>query len=305
MVSIIIPSFNQGQFIEETIRSLILQEYENLEIIVIDGGSDDSTLDVIKKYERWLAYWVSEKDSGQANAINKGLAIARGEIVKWINSDDLLLPGALMELSRNYLKNKDKFFISPVEHFLDGSDKCRTFEPKNISRETLVEFWSGKISWNDPGTFYTREVFNTVGIIDESYRYAFDYDFILRVTEHFEPVYLKKTTARFRVHSHSKTISEGDKFIYEQAKVSQKHWAELKQVDRLGFERYFAVTMFRNGISSLRHNPSAAVPYFLQGFKTNIFLSTWWLIRWALKMVRARVKIGDKNSNDWSGFGVK
>jgi glycosyltransferase involved in cell wall biosynthesis len=304
LISIIIPSFNQGGFIEETIRSIIFQRYKNVEIIVIDGGSSDNSLDVIKKYERWLTYWVSERDSGQANAINKGLAVARGEIIKWLNSDDLLLPGALNELAKSYAANKKCFFVSPVEHFLDGTDKRRVFEPKNVSHEKLVEFWSGEVIWNDPGTFYTREVIDTVGGIDESYRYSFDYDFVLRATEHFQASYLKKATARFRVHQRSKTISEGSKFIYETASVSRKHWGEMEEVDRRGFERYFAVTMFRSGVSSLRR-PRAALSYFSQGYKTNKLLSPWWLALWALKVLRSRLRIEGKGPDRWSGFGMK
>lgn len=91
-ISIVTPSFNQGQYIEETIRSILLQGYPNLEYIVIDGGSTDGAVDVIRKYEKWLTYWVSEPDKGQADAINKGLERCTGEIFNWINSDDILLP---------------------------------------------------------------------------------------------------------------------------------------------------------------------------------------------------------------------
>src|SRR6185312_15779847 len=92
-VSIVTPSYNQGQFIEETIRSVLLQGYSNLEYIVIDGGSTDNTVEIIKRYEPWLSYWVSEPDAGQTNAINKGFAVATGEIFGFINSDDLLVQG--------------------------------------------------------------------------------------------------------------------------------------------------------------------------------------------------------------------
>jgi glycosyltransferase involved in cell wall biosynthesis len=305
LISIIIPSFNQGQFIEETIRSIILQAYGNLELIVIDGGSSDNTVNVIRKYEKWVTYWVSEKDSGQASAINKGLALARGEIIKWLNSDDLLLPGALLALSTAYLKNRDRFFVSPVEHFLDGTNKRRVFKPMNVTHRELVEFWSGRLTWNDPGTFYTREVINKVGVIDDSYRYSFDYEFVLRVSKHFEVLYLNKPAAAFRVHSNSKTISEGEKFIYETAKVSQKYWDELEHVDRSGFQKYFAITMFRNGIRNVLRHPAAAAGYFAQGFTTNLFFSGWWLAVWGLKMVKSRIIAGDRDTSGWSGFGVE
>src|SRR5262249_26474448 len=94
-VSIVTPSYNQGQFIEETIRSVLLQGYPDLEYIVSDGGSSDKSVEIIKKYQSWLAYWVSERDNGQSHAIKKGLARATGDLFNWINSDDVLLPGAL------------------------------------------------------------------------------------------------------------------------------------------------------------------------------------------------------------------
>lgn len=302
LISVIIPSFNQGQFIEETLRSLILQNYERLEIIVIDGGSTDNTSDVIRKYEPWLKYWVSEKDLGQANAINKGLAVSRGEIVKWLNSDDLLLPGALHELAKNYVDNPNCFFVSPVEHFLSGSNKRRIFEPKNVNLRDLVEFWSGRMAWNDPGTFYTRKVLATVGVIDENYRYSFDYDFVLRVRKRFEPVYVKKPLAAFRVHADSKTVSEGERFIFETTKVSQQYWAELGNIDERGFQKYFAVAMFRNGVSNLLRKPAAAVKYFWRGFSTNVLLSSWWLLAWVARVLRSKMRTG--TDADWSGFGT-
>ena len=303
LISIVIPTFNQGHFIEETLRSIILQNYEQLEIIVIDGGSTDSTLQILDRYKDWITYSVSEQDSGQANAINKGLAVAKGEIVKWLNSDDLLLPGALDQLANAYMKNKDRFFVSPVEHFLDGTSKRRIFEPKNVTHRELVQFWSGRVAWNDPGTFYTRRILETVGTIDESYRYSFDYEFVLRVSRLFEVEYLARPAAAFRVHSHSKTVSEGEKFIYETARVSQKYWSDLEKVDRGGFQKYFAVSMFRNGVRNMLRRPGAALSYFGQGFATNVLLSPWWLARWSLGVVAARLR-PNKNTDEWGGFGV-
>ena len=305
LVSIVIPSYNQGVYIEETIRSIVLQDYPNVEVIVIDGGSTDSTVEVIRKYEPWLAHWVSEKDKGQANAINKGLAVARGEIVTWLNSDDLLLPGALRQLALAYRQNPHAFFVSPVEHFLDGTDKSRVFEPQNVTHRELIEFWSGRVRWNDPGTFYTREVLETVGPIDESFRYSFDYEFVLRVSKRFEATYLPEPTTKFRVHAASKTVSEGDRFIYETARASKAFWDGAEGVDRAGFRRYFAVTMFRNGIVNARRSPRAALDYFRQGFTTDVLRSPFWLAGWAAGVLKSRLAARRERGGEWSGFGVE
>jgi glycosyltransferase involved in cell wall biosynthesis len=304
-ISVVTTNYNGAAYLEQAIKSVLDQRYPNLEYIVIDGGSTDSTVEVIKKYEPWLAHWVSEKDRGQANAINKGLAVARGEIVTWLNSDDLLLPGALRQLARAYGQNPHAFFVSPVEHFLDGTDKTRVFEPRHVTHRELIEFWSGRMRWNDPGTFYTREVLETVGQIDESFRYSFDYEFVLRVSKRFEATYLAEPTTRFRVHAASKTVSEGDRFIYETARASKAYWGGAAGVDRAGFRRYFAVTMFRNAVVNARRGPSAALGYLWQGFRTDALRSPFWLAGWAAKVFKTRLAARRERGGEWSGFGVE
>ena len=110
-ISVVTPSFNQGQFIEETIRSVLLQGYPNLEYIIIDGGSTDNTLEVIRKYEPWLTYWVSEPDRGQSHAINKGIGKAMGEILFWLNSDDLVLPSVFFRIAKMFRIHLDVLLI--------------------------------------------------------------------------------------------------------------------------------------------------------------------------------------------------
>lgn len=124
-ISIITPSLNQGDFIEECIRSVLLQQYPNLEYIIIDGGSQDNTVNIIKKYEPWIDYWVSEEDSGQSQAINKGMKIATGDIVAWLNSDDMYFPGVFFEIARQFSIYSNKLlcvgdceFVTSEETFI-------------------------------------------------------------------------------------------------------------------------------------------------------------------------------------------
>lgn len=120
-ISIVTPSYNQGEFIEETIRSVLLQNYPNLEYLVIDGGSTDKTLDILKKYAPWLYYWVSEKDQGQADAINKGFDKASGQILAYLNSDDLYLPGTLHTVATHFLDgNCSRLLLSGALEVFSG-----------------------------------------------------------------------------------------------------------------------------------------------------------------------------------------
>src|ERR1700733_11361468 len=120
-ISVITPSYNQGQFIEETILSVLNQDYDNTEYIVIDGGSTDNTVEIIKKHENKLAYWVSEKDNGQSHAINKGFKLATGDIICWINSDDILIQGALKRVSQYFSDNPDKLIVNGYTMRIDST----------------------------------------------------------------------------------------------------------------------------------------------------------------------------------------
>jgi glycosyltransferase involved in cell wall biosynthesis len=179
-ISVITPSYNQGEFIEETIRSVLLQGYPNLEYIIIDGGSDDQTLDIIQKYDPWIHKWVSEPDDGQAHAINKGLKQATGSIHGWINSDDFYVPGALATVARS-LRTNDCDAVSGGRLLVD--------------RDSNVTGWSippsknpedGGNPWAQDSTFWRSYIYERVGYLDESYSFAMDYEFFLRVNSQFD-----------------------------------------------------------------------------------------------------------------------
>ena len=142
-ITIITPSYNQGQFIEETITSILSQDYPNLEYLIIDGGSKDNTVEIIKKYAGRLDYWVSEKDRGQSHAINKGLERSNGDIINWINSDDALMPGALWTVARAWMENPGAIISGATQLF----NETGVFEVAPASGQTLenfVRFWEAK-----------------------------------------------------------------------------------------------------------------------------------------------------------------
>jgi len=250
-VSIVTPSYNQGPFIEETIRSVLLQGYPDLEYVIVDGGSTDGSVEVIKRYERWLAYWVSEPDRGQAHALNKGLRRISGKVFTWLNSDDLLLPNVLSGIRRHYLQHPDVLLAAPIQDFVDGSNEEWLVAPVDVVFRPLVEFWTGKAVWPIPGMFYPTDVFEKVGLFDEALRYLFDYDFLCRVTRVLQPSYLDEPVVRFRLQKSSKSLKEGHLFLLEMAQVSKRYWHLIPDVDTKGYSRYVSATLFRDGCSRL------------------------------------------------------
>lgn len=172
-ISIVVPNFNGGPTIEATLVSLIEQNYPGLEILVVDGGSTDSSVDIIRKYERHVAWWVSEKDRGQANAINKGFARAKGEIVNWLCSDDVLLPNALLTVGRIFAAESDVDVVAgtTLEHFADRRRPDRLFK---ASKE-LIDILPVNNPCAQPSCFYRKRLIqNRSTPLDESYTYAMD-----------------------------------------------------------------------------------------------------------------------------------
>src|SRR4030095_90343 len=166
-ITVITPSYNQAAFLEQTIRSVVFQGYSNLEYFIFDGGSIDSSVDIIRKYEKDLSYWESRSNRGQAHAINKGLRRSTGEILCWLNSDDFFLPGTLHFVaeqlgrdSRNYALVGDALKI-----YEDGQPSLR-LEGKYEDRRRLLEFWKG-YQMHQSSIFWRREVFDRVGYLDE------------------------------------------------------------------------------------------------------------------------------------------
>ena len=205
-ITIVTPSYNQGEFLEETIRSVILQGYENLEYIVIDGGSTDNSLEIIHKYQDHLNYWVSEPDKGQADAINKGFNLATGDIFAFLNSDDVYLPETLAKVGRFFAENSQIYFLCGQTEFIDQESLSTQGFPELFQVEINDITMTQTCHIAQPSTFFRASAWQKIGNFDQSLHYCFDYDFWLRA-------YLagckfsqsKEIFSQFRIHDASKT----------------------------------------------------------------------------------------------------
>jgi glycosyltransferase involved in cell wall biosynthesis len=204
-ISIITPSLNQADFLEEAIRSVLLQGYPDVEYILIDGGSSDGSVEIIRKYEAWVAYWVSEPDEGQASAINKGFKRAGGDIVAWLNSDDFYLQGTFHGAALFLCGHPNVKVAFGDAVFVDESGR-RLQAYRGVEHGCIrnMMYWKG---WDipQPSVFMRKEVVAEMGYLNESYRYAMDYEYFLRTSMQYPFRHTGKALAAYRIHHKSKT----------------------------------------------------------------------------------------------------
>jgi glycosyltransferase involved in cell wall biosynthesis len=233
-ISVVTPSFNQAAYLEETIRSVLLQGYAGLEYIIMDGGSTDGSVEIIRKYAPWISHWVSEKDGGQAHAVNKGFRLASGALVGWQNSDDYYYPGAfhLAAAAASSFPDFDVYFGD--KDYVDAQGRFL------FTRKNVVPTFADMIPWacmNNESMFLRRQIFERGYFLDETRKHYMDYDFFFRLfLDGFKFKHVPGMKAGFRQHPEAKSssqvdVAQGEGFdIYRMAYLSGKAPADAREL---------------------------------------------------------------------------
>lgn len=258
-ISVITPSFNQGQFLEETLLSIINQNYSNLEYIVIDGGSTDDSVGIIKKYEQHLAYWVSEKDSGQSEAINKGFKKATGDIICWLNSDDILMPDALNKVANCFKENKKLDLVNG--YLLSIDEHSNILSNHFILKQKKWYAQHGIYYVAQQSMFWKRDIFDSIGLLKEDFHAQMDKELLIRIFKNnFKLGHIEKILAGFRMHPESKSSLGGESkdCVRDGLELKKIYGKEYGQKPRLifkliyGLEKLIKGLYFRRWLFSLK-----------------------------------------------------
>jgi glycosyltransferase involved in cell wall biosynthesis len=233
LVTIVTPSFNQAPFLEKTILSVLEQDYPNLEYFIMDGGSTDGSLEIIKRYEDRITSWVSEPDQGQTDAINKGFARAHGQFLAWINSDDTYNPGAVREAVQFLLKHPEVGLVYSDANFIDIQENVIGKFPAAQTDHTRL--MQGYVHIPQQTAFFRTDLWKKVGPLDPTFYFAMDYDLWVRLSNLAMLVYFPgKVWANFRLHDDAKTIAS-----------DERCWPEMLRVHRREGGSWFSVIQMK------------------------------------------------------------
>lgn len=286
-ISIVTPSYNYGRFIEETIRSVLLQGYPNLEYIIIDGGSTDNTVEIIKKYEKYLTYWVSEPDAGQTDAINKGYQHCTGNIFAWLNADDAYTKMSLHMVAENYLQGYQMVAGSCLNVFNDGrlDDIVNSV---SINFERYLKFWVVGSHFPQPAVFMAKEIADKCFPLDKSLYMLMDYQFFLRaISAKPKAIYIPNILVRFNFHGNNKSLSNYKDGMSEFCKITiaeSKKLPLFKRIIYLNTLRDY--TVLHPMIYTQKYTPMQQIMTALINRPTLLFWPRFWKILFGEKYRR-------------------
>jgi glycosyltransferase involved in cell wall biosynthesis len=228
LVSIVTPSFNQARYLEATIQTVLSQNYPRLEYIIVDGGSTDGSVEIIRKYESKLAWWVSEKDQGQTDAINKGFAHAKGDFLAWLNSDDTYEPNALSSAVNFLQAHPEVGLVYGDANYINEENRIIGRFP--AAQTDLIRLRRGYVHIPQQAALFRADLWHAVGPLDPSFYFAMDYDLWVRLAMHSQVKYVPQTWANFRLHTSGKTISADDRCWPEMLRVHYRDGGKFLSV---------------------------------------------------------------------------
>jgi glycosyltransferase involved in cell wall biosynthesis len=249
-ISIVVPTYQQGHFIERTLLSILSQGYPNLELIVIDGGSTDATREIVERHRAHIAVFVSEKDKGQTDAIAKGFARATGEVITWMNSDDTYAPDALRTVGQFFADHPQHGFVYGNRDIIDEDDKV-------IARRRQPDFHLGVMLYAhmivpQVAAFWRRSLYDQVGGMDVALRFCMDHDLFIRLAQASTPVHLPQVLGNFRIHGDSKTstlehVRQAEDRLVQNRYCRFKPDSRMFQLARKYYTCVLVLNMARNG----------------------------------------------------------
>ncbi|TVX97071.1 glycosyltransferase family 2 protein [Cohnella terricola] len=219
LVTVVTPSYNQGRFIKETIESVLTQDYPNIEYIIVDGGSTDETIEILKSYGERIR-WISENDEGQADAVNKGISMARGEVIGWLNSDDTYLPGAISKVANEFNLNSGIDMVyGEGYHISEHGDILDRYPTEKYDWEKLAQ----TCFICQPTAFIRKNVIENLGGLNKNLQLCMDYDLWIRIGQTYEIKYISEYLATSRLYESNKTLSRTDE-VYSEAVTTVKKY---------------------------------------------------------------------------------
>lgn len=275
-ISVVVASLNHDRYIEEMIRSVLLQGYPDLEVILIDGGSHRPTLEVIAKYRDWLTYSVSEPDEGQSHALNKGMARVTGSLFNHLDTDDYLLPGCLGLAAQAHASEPGRIIAGDVIRVWEGHPSSEVHLPQPYDLHAYAQWWATQ-HHGGPGMFFPSRHLRAVGAVDTSLHYLMDYDFTLRFLDVTGISTPRFPAAVIRHHPGCKSMAHGDEFVWECVRIVRPYQRRFPDIDAMA-NRQGAGVLFGFGFRRLVYGQGDWWRFMREGLRIHPFWALYWLV---------------------------